>query len=104
MLCGTRLQGIYQATIPKGNKMKVLIHENIATTEQCKEYYAERFNPPYALISRFGDTTYRVSVVSKITEKQELLTHKIGSYYTFDEASDACFDLVFDAFLQTQSS
>jgi hypothetical protein len=84
--------------------MKVLIHENIANTEQCKEYYAERFNPPYALISRFGDTTYRVSIVSKITEKQELLTHKVGIYYTFDEASDACFDLVFDAFLQTQSS
>ena len=84
--------------------MKVLIHENIANTEQCKEYYAERFNPPYALISRFGDTTYRVSVVSKITENQGLLTHSVGIYSTLDEANDACFDLVFDAFLQTQYS
>ena len=84
--------------------MKVLFHENIATTEQCKEYYAERFKPPYALVSPFGASSYKVSIVSKITEKQELLTHSVGIYSTLDEANDACFDLVFDAFLQTQSS
>jgi hypothetical protein len=92
MLCGTGLQSIYQATLPKGNTMKVLVFENIATTEQCKEYYAERFNPPYALVTPFGVDGYRASMVNRFNHKQEFMSSDIGIFASKEEAIQACLD------------
>jgi len=92
MLCGKGLQGIYQATLPKGNKMKVLVFENIATTEQCKEYYAERFNPPYALVSPYGGDGYKASMITGFNHRQEFMSSDIGIFASKEEAIQACLD------------
>jgi len=85
MLCGTRLQGIYQATLPKGNKMKVLVFET-------KEYYAERFNLPYALVTPFGVDGYRASMINRFNHKQEFMSSDIGIFASKEEAIQACLD------------
>ena len=59
MLCGTRLQGIYQATLPERKHMiKVLFFGT-------DEYYAERFYPPYALVTPFGVDGHRASMIPR---------------------------------------
>jgi hypothetical protein len=90
MLCNTLyytgLQGIYQATLPKGNKMiKVLVFETDG-------YYAERFNPPYALVTPFGVDGYRASMIDRFNLKQEFMSTDIGIFASKEEAIQTCLD------------
>jgi hypothetical protein len=65
--------------------MKVLVFET-------KEYYAERFNPPYALVTPFGVDGYRASMVNRFNHKQEFMSSDIGIFASKEEAVQACLD------------
>ena len=65
--------------------MKVLVFET-------KEYYAERFNPPYALVTPFGVDGYRASMVNRFNHKQEFMSSDIGIFASKEEAIQACLD------------
>jgi hypothetical protein len=45
---------------------------------ETEEYYAERFNPPYALVTPFGVDGYRASMVNRFNHKQEFMNSDIG--------------------------
>ena len=58
------------------------------------EYYAERFNPPYALVTPFGVDGYRASMITRFNLKQEFMSTDIGIFASKEEAMQACLDEV----------
>lgn len=56
------------------------------------EYYAERFNPPYALVTPFGVDGHRASMVTRFSHKQEFMSTFIGIFASKEEAVQACLD------------
>jgi hypothetical protein len=71
--------------------MKILYHHVVATPEQSSYYYAERFNPPYLLVSPYGDG-YQAGFVSGFNHRQEFIEHPLGEFSTKELATDACID------------
>lgn len=59
---------------------------------ETKEYYAERFNPPYALVTPFGVDGYRASMINGFSHKQEFISSDIGIFASKEEAIQACHD------------
>jgi hypothetical protein len=59
---------------------------------QTDEYYAERFNPPYALVTPYGEDNYRASMITRFNLKQEFMSTEIGIFASKEEATQACLD------------
>jgi len=59
---------------------------------ETQEYYAERFNPPYALVTPFGVDGYRALMVDRFNLKQEFMSTEIGIFASKEEAVQACLD------------
>jgi methylmalonyl-CoA mutase cobalamin-binding subunit len=56
------------------------------------EYYAERFNLPYALVTPFGVDGHRASMITRFNLKQEFMSTDIGIFASKEEAVQACLD------------
>ena len=56
------------------------------------EYYAERFNPPYALVTPFGVDGHRASMIDRFNLKQEFMSTDIGIFASKEEAIQTCLD------------
>lgn len=65
--------------------MKVLVFET-------DEYYAERFNLPYALVKPFGLDGYKALMINGFSHKQEFMSSDIGIFASKEEAIQACHD------------
>ncbi len=65
--------------------IKVLVFET-------DEYYTERFNLPYALVTPFGVDGYRASMIDRFNHKQEFMSSDIGIFASKEEAIQACHD------------
>jgi len=59
---------------------------------ETQEYYAERFNPPYALVTPFGVDGHRALMVDRFNLKQEFMSTEIGIFASKEEAVQACLD------------
>jgi|APGre2960657404_1045060.scaffolds.fasta_scaffold326412_1 hypothetical protein len=73
--------------------MKILYHHVVATPEQSSYYYAERFNPPYLLVSPYGDGL-SAGLVSGFNHRQEFIEHPLGKFSTKELISEGLDKLV----------
>jgi hypothetical protein len=66
--------------------MKLIVHPVIATAQEEKEYYAERFCPPYNMLDYHKGNAVELTFCHGFNHRQELVFSRIGMFDSKESA------------------